>query len=569
MSPKSPKPQWQSPFDPSELTIQLHDAELKRVGRDEQDLYTQQLLIHPTILVLLEGACHLRRANRVSPMKPDTVYVCKPGSTISLSAEQEPASVAILRIAMYKASPEANGHLKPLTAGEPFPLPEEASLVTPGKPSDRCRTICSLSGCNDPLLRCRAQIETMELLLDVAAGHGKSRHAAPDAIECVRQYIDEHVDEPLTTEKLSEMAGFSTKRFTELFKKRFGVSAHDYMTRSRLNRAVRLMLRPGRRLKDVAHAVGYEDEFYFSRLFKKEYGISPSQYIAERKHRVSAYACASGLGYLLALDIIPQAAPIHPKWTGYYLERYGSDIPHHLDYGRAESPDDASFAHLADSQPRLIVCPAETSCWEREKLEAVAPIALLPKEEPDSWKTGLRRLAERLELQPKADRWIRQFEERTLLASRRIQAAGGGIAPSVLFARMTNEGLFSLGSAGTLDYVYRSLGLRRPAVAPSDSDPSARVWMKQLTAADVDFILILVRQDSSTLEQWRKLRQTAEWQAIPAVRRNRVRLISSSPWREYSPVALDRIRENLVELLGRPVIAESVDTRPAVEAWRC
>ena len=44
----------------------------------------------------------------------------------------------------------------------------------------------------------------------------------------------------------------------------------------RLEQAMRL-LQTDMRVKDVAHAVGYDDPLYFSRLFRRHYGCSPSE----------------------------------------------------------------------------------------------------------------------------------------------------------------------------------------------------------------------------------------------------------------------------------------------------
>ncbi|WP_432653128.1 helix-turn-helix domain-containing protein [Salibacterium salarium] len=33
------------------------------------------------------------------------------------------------------------------------------------------------------------------------------------------------------------------------------------------------------KIADIAHEVGYEDGYYFSRMFKRTVGVSPQQYI--------------------------------------------------------------------------------------------------------------------------------------------------------------------------------------------------------------------------------------------------------------------------------------------------
>lgn len=535
--------------DISRLTFRLYDAELQRSGPEAGEGFTQEMVIHPTFLLLAEGSCQLERGQGSCQLKSGMLYVCKPGETISLNSDGESASVAVLRIGIYRPSVTAKGHLEPVGGHELFPFPEEIWLPQAVKSLERCRSICSLFGCDDPVSRCRAQIEMMEFMLEVIEGQWKPWKGYTDPIEGAKNYIEEHLDEPLTTDRIAAIAGMAPRRFAALFRKRYGTSPHDYLTRTRLHQAIRIMLRPSQKLKDVAHAVGYDDEFYFSRLFKRVYGLSPSQYVLERKDRSAVYGGPAGIGYLLALDVIPQAAPLHPKWSGYYLERYGTDIPYPLEGWRSGLPGDPNLLRLREAQPSLIVCPADLTSEEREQLENLAPAYILPEEAKDSWRAGLCGLAEVLGVEERAKRWIEEFEERATHARSHIVEAAGGQAPSAVFARMTAEGLFSLGSPGTLDFVYGQLGFQRSPLAPEDGDEEARVTLRQLEAAEEEHLFILVRQDTRTLMEWKKLRRSPEWQALPAVRSNRVHLLSSSPWREYSPIALDRIRDNLIQLL--------------------
>lgn len=71
-----------------------------------------------------------------------------------------------------------------------------------------------------------------------------------------------------------------------------------------------------------------------------------------------------------------------------------------------------------------------------------------------------------------------------------------------------------------------------------DDIPLSTEMLKEI---DADYIVMLVRQDSETLEYWRKLQSTSDWMMIPAVREGRFHLLPSYPWREYSPIALEQM----------------------------
>ncbi|MDT3426423.1 AraC-like DNA-binding protein [Paenibacillus forsythiae] len=522
-------------------TLHLHHAELTHVKPARK--LTQLMVTQTTILVLLEGECLLKKGKSASRMRMDTVYIIHPESTYQLMAEGDSPLVAVLRVSLYEPACGQSGWLKAITGEALLLLPEEAPFHAQGVPGDRCRAICAYLRSGDPLLGLRAQIETMELLIEASSSAGAGRKD-DDGLDRAKRYIEEHPAEPMSIHQLAGLAGLSSRHFSECFKKAYGKSPHEYITGVRLSKAKRLMLRSGRKLKDIAHEVGYVDEFYFSRVFKKEFGFSPSHYISRRKRKIAAYGSASTLGYLLPLDLLPYAAPLHPKWTDYYLKRYGADIPCHLDYGLSDESDDSAIALVAESQPELILCPSGTGGWEQSRLSAIAETLVLPSDTAGAWRSGLRRLARTMGMETEAESWIADFDRRTKLA--RTEIAGDEGAPSVLFVRMVRNRLCGLGSEGILDFAYNELGLRRPLCAPPDGNLKAAVNLKDLDADDVDFVCILVRQDSETLEYWNRLTRSPQWRLLSAVQERRIHLLSSSPWREYSPTSLTRIRTELV-----------------------
>ena len=56
----------------------------------------------------------------------------------------------------------------------------------------------------------------------------------------------------------------------------------SYVTQLRINRAKELLAASEMKIRDIAQAVGFEDEKYFSRRFTKEVGMSPNEYRGKR-----------------------------------------------------------------------------------------------------------------------------------------------------------------------------------------------------------------------------------------------------------------------------------------------
>lgn len=91
-------------------------------------------------------------------------------------------------------------------------------------------------------------------------------------------YIHQHYNEKLTVPLLAELEHLSPSRFRLLFREAAGMSPLEYITALRLNHARQLLAQTDAPLGEVARAVGYPDQFYFSRIFKEYTGLTPSAY---------------------------------------------------------------------------------------------------------------------------------------------------------------------------------------------------------------------------------------------------------------------------------------------------
>ncbi|MBO6158730.1 MAG: AraC family transcriptional regulator [Firmicutes bacterium] len=90
--------------------------------------------------------------------------------------------------------------------------------------------------------------------------------------------IHQSFGEDLSMEQLAQEAHLSESRFRALFKEQTGVSPKEYLTSLRISRARMLLEQTGQSLGEIAAAVGYPDQLYFSRIFRERVGISPSEY---------------------------------------------------------------------------------------------------------------------------------------------------------------------------------------------------------------------------------------------------------------------------------------------------
>lgn len=116
-------------------------------------------------------------------------------------------------------------------------------------------------------------------LAELAGGSSqKSRKTSPRdrrrAVETAL-WLDANAHEPVDLESAARQAGLSPFHFLRLFAGIVGVTPHQYLLRSRLRRAARLLVEEDRSVSDIALDVGFGDLSNFVRTFRRAAGISP------------------------------------------------------------------------------------------------------------------------------------------------------------------------------------------------------------------------------------------------------------------------------------------------------
>jgi AraC family transcriptional regulator len=95
----------------------------------------------------------------------------------------------------------------------------------------------------------------------------------------VLDYVDQHLDEELGLETLSQVAAFSKHHFHRQFTAIFGISVHRYVQLIRMKRAsYRLVFRTNDTVTDIAMDAGYEAPETFARAFKQQFGQAPTAF---------------------------------------------------------------------------------------------------------------------------------------------------------------------------------------------------------------------------------------------------------------------------------------------------
>ena len=92
------------------------------------------------------------------------------------------------------------------------------------------------------------------------------------------RYMHDNYSAHLDLEKVAEYVGLSPSYFSSLFHKIVGESFRDRLNRIRVEESKRLLLSARYSLGDIAVAMGFPDQSYYSKVFKKIIGVTPGKY---------------------------------------------------------------------------------------------------------------------------------------------------------------------------------------------------------------------------------------------------------------------------------------------------
>lgn len=118
-------------------------------------------------------------------------------------------------------------------------------------------------------------IELHRLASDKSVSGGVDRS---DILMPALNYIDEHFREDLPVTMLAEVSGVSQQYLCRVFRQTMNIRPNEYITRRRLQEAMRMLADSDDTLSEIAASSGFSDAGYFGTVFKKHIGMTPLEY---------------------------------------------------------------------------------------------------------------------------------------------------------------------------------------------------------------------------------------------------------------------------------------------------
>lgn len=123
-----------------------------------------------------------------------------------------------------------------------------------------------------------------QLLAAVPLSVGEASHAQQPDLDVIHNFMREHLDERISLGQLADLTGLSPAHFATRYRALTGVSPIQHFLHLKVEQACQMLDTTDHSFTQISNMLGYDDNYYFSRLFKKVMGQSPTDYRHTHRH---------------------------------------------------------------------------------------------------------------------------------------------------------------------------------------------------------------------------------------------------------------------------------------------
>ena len=116
----------------------------------------------------------------------------------------------------------------------------------------------------------------------------KHAHTPYAELSTVIDHIRNHLGANLTVEGLAKLGGVSSRQLHRKFRRAFGLSVQDFLSKTRIQAAQDALVRTSQSIAEIALSLGYCDQSAFTQQFRRNTGVTPRRFRTRNTVKVAA-----------------------------------------------------------------------------------------------------------------------------------------------------------------------------------------------------------------------------------------------------------------------------------------
>lgn len=129
-----------------------------------------------------------------------------------------------------------------------------------------------------PLYQMKACAAVLSLIAEVLSWERRKEQSSyfEQIVAKAKYLMEANIYSTINMSDISDQLGLTTSRFNLIFKTYTSMTPYQYYIQIKIHKAERILEQEDISVKEASYKMGFEDQYYFSRLFKNKTGLSPS-----------------------------------------------------------------------------------------------------------------------------------------------------------------------------------------------------------------------------------------------------------------------------------------------------